>query len=120
MIRILMAKVAPFCRFLLALFCLASAAFAQSDRGTLTGTITDPQGAVIPSAKITALHGETGAEYGTVSTPTGNYTIAQLPPGGYSLTVDVTGFTRLSEEEVAARFAAVLARGGRVGGSNPS
>ena len=100
-----MSKVAPTCRFLFALVCVTFAAFAQSDRGTLTGTITDPQGAVIPNAKITALHGETGAEYATVSTPTGNYTIAQLPPGGYSLTVDVAGFKKYEQKNIVVQSA---------------
>src|SRR5581483_3722380 len=40
---------------------LSFALFAQSDRGTLTGTITDPASAVVPAAKVTARNTETGA-----------------------------------------------------------
>jgi hypothetical protein len=97
-------RFAPVGRLLLILT-FAFSALAQSDRGTLTGAITDPQGAVIPNAKLTAIHGETGAEYGTVSTATGNYTIAQLPPGGYSLTVDAAGFKKYEQKNIVIQSA---------------
>jgi hypothetical protein len=75
-------------------FLLASAAFAQSDRGTITGTISDPAGAVIASASIEARNTATGALYPTASSGTGNYTIAQLPAGTYDLSVTVAGFKK--------------------------
>ncbi|MGD0133398.1 MAG: TonB-dependent receptor, partial [Bryobacteraceae bacterium] len=70
------------------------AAFAQSDRGTITGTILDPAGAVIAGAMIDAKNVATGAVYPTASSDTGNYTIAQLPAGNYELTVTVAGFKK--------------------------
>ena len=73
-------------------FCVA--AFAQSDRGTITGTISDPAGAVIAGAMIEAKNVATGAVYPTASSDTGNYTIAQLPAGTYELTVTVPGFKK--------------------------
>jgi hypothetical protein len=76
------------------LFLFISAAFAQSDRGTITGTISDPAGAVIASAAIEARNVATGAAYPTVSSGTGNYTIPQLPAGTYDLTVTVPGFKK--------------------------
>jgi hypothetical protein len=77
-------------------FLLASAAlFAQSDRGTITGTITDPAGAVIASAAVQARNIETGATYPVEASATGNYTIPQLPAGTYELTVAVPGFKKL-------------------------
>ncbi len=72
----------------------AFAAFAQSDRGTITGTILDPAGAVIAGAMIDAKNVATGAVYPTASSDTGNYTIAQLPAGNYELTVTVAGFKK--------------------------
>src|SRR5580700_2683112 len=72
----------------------AFAAFAQSDRGTITGTILDPAGAVIAGAMIDAKNVATGAVYPTASSDTGNYTIAQLPAGNYELTVTVPGFKK--------------------------
>src|SRR5690349_12393924 len=71
-----------------------SAVFAQSDRGTMTGTVSDPAGAVIASAAVEARNTETGALYPVASSATGNYTIAQLPSGNYELTVTVPGFKK--------------------------
>ena len=67
--------------FLLALgsVVFAVAIFAQTDRGTITGTIADPAGAVVAGAKIEAKNVATGAVYEVASTDTGNYTLAQLP-----------------------------------------
>src|SRR5215471_6552335 len=72
----------------------ASAVFAQSDRGTITGTISDPAAAVVASAAIEARNTETGAIYQAASSATGNYTMAQLPAGTYELTVTVPGFKK--------------------------
>ena len=78
-------------------FCLsflALAAFAQTDRGTITGTVSDPAGAVIPNAPIEAKNVATDAVYPTATSGTGNYTIAQLPAGTYDLSVTVPGFKK--------------------------
>ena len=69
-------------------------AVAQSDRGTITGTITDPTTAVVPGAAIHARNTAMGSEYDTVSTATGNYTLLSLPAGIYDLTVSATGFNK--------------------------
>jgi len=55
------------------------AAFGQSDRGTITGTITDPGGAVIAGAAVEAKNVATGATFPAATSATGNYTISQLP-----------------------------------------
>ena len=64
---------------------LAGAAFAQGDRGTLTGTVTDPAQAAVPAAKLTLKNSETGAAFATITTPTGNYTVASLPIGSEAI-----------------------------------
>src|SRR5215471_6735984 len=87
-----MMRLSQFLPFFLA---CASAMLAQSDRGTITGTISDPAGAVIASAPIEAHNTETGAVYPAATSTTGNYTIAQLPAGTYELTVTVPGFKKL-------------------------
>jgi outer membrane receptor protein involved in Fe transport len=76
-------------------FALVSAAFAQSDRGTITGTISDPAGAVVASAPVVARNIETGAVYSVAASATGNYTIPELPAGTYELTIAVPGFKKL-------------------------
>jgi hypothetical protein len=67
-------------------------AYAQSDRGTITGTIADASGAMIPNAPIEAKNVDTGAVYQAASSDTGNYTLSQLPVGTYQLSVSVSGF----------------------------
>lgn len=75
-------------------FLMAATVFAQSDRGTLTGSITDPAGAAVPGAAVVAKGADTGSEYRATTTDTGNYTIPSLPAGPYELSVDVTGFRK--------------------------
>ena len=70
------------------------AAFAQGDRGTLTGTVSDPTGAVIPNANIQVTNAETAAVYKIGTSSTGNYTLANLPVGTYTLEVDAPGFKK--------------------------
>ena len=50
------------------------AVFAQSDRGTITGTITDQGGAVVPHAAVVAVNSENGTQFSVATTDTGNYT----------------------------------------------
>jgi hypothetical protein len=78
----------------LSVFLLVSAAFAQTNLGTITGTITDPAGAVVPNAPVEAKSAATGAVYPAASSGTGNYTISQLPLGAYELSVIVAGFKK--------------------------
>jgi hypothetical protein len=80
---------------LVALACVlltVNAAYAQSDRGTITGTIADESGAMIPNAPVEAENLETGAVFQAASSETGNYTLVQLPAGKYQLSVSVSGF----------------------------
>jgi hypothetical protein len=70
----------------------ASAGFGQTVLATVTGTILDPAGAVIPNAPISLKNVETGQVYVGASSDTGNYTVPQLAIGDYNLTVAVPGF----------------------------
>ena len=90
------------------LFLLSVAAFAQSDRGTITGTIGDPTGAVVTSAKVEARNIDTGTLYEVASTNTGNYTLSQLPAGTYELAVTVPGFKKFIRENVVVSVAGTL------------
>jgi hypothetical protein len=74
------------------LFLSASAAFGQTALATVTGTITDPTGAVVANAPVSLKNVETGQVYVAASSDTGNYTVPQVPIGDYDLTVTVTGF----------------------------
>jgi len=90
------------------LFLAATLAFAQSDRGTITGTVGDPAGAVVAGAPIEARNVETGAVYQAATSTTGNYTIAQLPAGTYELTVTVPGFKKYTRQGLTIQVAQVL------------
>jgi hypothetical protein len=79
----------------------ASGLFAQGDRGTITGTVTDPAGAVVPGAAIEVRNSENGSVYQTASTATGNYTMAQVPPGSYEMTVTAAGFKKYIRRNIA-------------------
>ena len=68
-------------KILLGLLFAAWSAFGQSDRGTITGTIADPAGAVVAAVPVEVKNVETGGLYEAASTATGNYTVAQLPVG---------------------------------------
>src|SRR4051812_28307603 len=68
-----MSKVFP-----LAVFSAVSC-WAQLDRGTLTGIVSDPSGAVVPAVKITATHLDTGVSTSTLANETGDYTMVSLP-----------------------------------------
>ncbi|PYS32494.1 MAG: hypothetical protein DMG14_34410 [Acidobacteria bacterium] len=98
-------------RSLLAIVCLSVftlAAFAQTDRGTLTGTVSDTTGAVIPGVSIEAKNVQTGAVYQAGSSETGNYTLAQLPAGTYELSATLPGFRRYVRAGVIVSVATVL------------
>jgi len=81
-----------FAGFIACLLLSTSAIFAQGALGTITGTVTDPSGAVVGNAAIEVKNTANGQVYDTVSTATGNYTVTQLPVGAYDLTATITGF----------------------------
>ncbi len=75
------------------LFLFALAAFGQGDRGSITGTITDPQGGVAPNASIDAKNVATGEVFHGGTSSTGNYVIP-VPAGDYEMTVTAPGFKK--------------------------
>jgi hypothetical protein len=65
---------------------------AQESRATLTGTVVDPQGAVVPSASVVAKNLATNGEIKTQTDQVGLYVLPFLDSGSYSVTVSATGF----------------------------
>src|SRR4051794_35867441 len=84
---------------------LAGLLSAQGPVGTLTGTITDPAGAAVPGATVTAINSGTGVETRTTTTSTGTYTLPYLPAGTYTVRVAAPGFRTASAENVVLRVA---------------
>ncbi len=87
------------------LLLVVSAALAQTDRGTITGTVLDPAGAVVPSAKVEVKNTETSSSYTASSTNTGNFTLASLPAGTYELTVVAAGFKKFVRPGIQVQVA---------------
>jgi hypothetical protein len=65
---------------------------AQRATATISGTVTDPSGAVVPMVAVRATSVGTGAGQGTVSDSQGRYRIAELPVGEYRVQVEKDGF----------------------------
>ena len=86
------------------LILLATGALAQSDRGTITGSVNDPNGAVVARAEIIVRNVATGMEYKTSATETGNYTISSLPAGIYELRVEAPGFKKFVLQRVQVQL----------------
>ena len=92
----------------LGLLLFVSAAFAQGGGGTITGTISDPAGAILSDASIDAKNTDTGSVYHAQSTNTGNYTISNLPVGPYELDVTAPGFKKFVRQNITIQAAQVL------------
>ncbi len=65
---------------------------AQTFRGTILGTVTDPSGAVVSGAKVTVKNAGTGLERSTETSADGSYALPELPIGTYTVTVVLNGF----------------------------
>jgi hypothetical protein len=78
--------------FLVVFLGLSSFAWAQLDTGSVSGTVLDPVGKVVPGAKVSIRGTETGTLYSTVSSTTGNYAFPSVRTGKYDLTVASSGF----------------------------
>jgi outer membrane receptor protein involved in Fe transport len=76
--------------------CSCSALFAQEATGKITGTITDPSGAVVANAKITVTDKATGIAHQATSDTSGTYQVLQLPIGHYQVTAQAPGFERVT------------------------
>ncbi|MBV8728864.1 MAG: TonB-dependent receptor, partial [Acidobacteriia bacterium] len=89
-------------RYLAKVSCLfalvVSGAFGQGDRGTITGTVTDPTGAAVTGAKVIAENTDTHNLLETVTTATGNFTLDQVPVGTWDVTVDAQGFKKFTSQ----------------------
>jgi outer membrane receptor protein involved in Fe transport len=65
---------------------------AQTFRGTINGVVTDPSGAVVPGAKVTATDVATAAVHETVSSGAGEFAFSDLPLSSYNIRVQASGF----------------------------
>jgi hypothetical protein len=80
----------------------AAASPAQTIRGTITATVTDASGALVPGASVVVTNTATGVATSAVSNAQGAYTIPLLQPGTYDVAVDVQGFKTAATRSMCA------------------
>jgi hypothetical protein len=76
----------------IAMLAAASSSWAQTDRGTFTGAVTDPSGSAVPNVAIKILNTQTNAVYETRTNDVGQYRMPNLPVGAYRITFEIQGF----------------------------
>src|SRR5215510_16571000 len=87
---------------------LTAIGWGQSDRGSITGTITDSTGGIVPEAAVTATNTATNLVSRTATNESGVYAIPALLPGTYKVRVEKNGFKAAEQAQV------VLAASGTV------
>ena len=94
----------------LAFMAIPGALKAQTaGQGTISGTVTDSTGALVPGATVIATNVATAVATERTSSSAGIFTIAPLPPGTYSLSVEAKGFRTLKQDNLAVNALGVLA-----------
>ena len=87
------------CVCLVTLFA-ATFAFAQAGRGSISGTVTDQNGALLPAAQVLLLNKATGVSLHTVTNGAGLYNFISLNPGVYQVKASQSGFVTVAQENV--------------------
>lgn len=88
------------CALTLFLLC-ADVISAQEIRGSIRGTVLDPSGAVVSSAKVTAVHLETGLGRSVITDSQGAFLLVELPVGHYRITAEAKGFQKYVQEGIS-------------------
>jgi hypothetical protein len=82
---------------------LAGIASAQEFRGTITGTVTDPNSAVVPGASVTVKNTETSIAATATTNDQGSYTVPLLLPGTYTVSATASGFKTTTVQNVVVK-----------------
>lgn len=91
----------PFIRVVcLAVLFVSPAVFAQEITGSIRGTVTDPSGALVDAATVTAAQTETGLTRTTTTDRSGAYVLLELPVGHYRLEVERSGFQKYVQQGI--------------------
>jgi hypothetical protein len=81
-----------------------TAAFGQAGRGSISGTVTDPGGAVVSGAQVTLLDPATGVTQHTVTSAAGLYSFISLNPGTYQVSASQSGFKTVARNKVTVNL----------------
>src|ERR1700693_2843782 len=84
------------CLVIALVFCLTPNANAQQVFGSIFGTVTDANGGVIPNAKVTITDVAKGTAFELTTDAPGNYNKGQLIPDEYRVTIQATGFQKVT------------------------
>jgi hypothetical protein len=86
--------------FAFLLLSAAASLHAQTTNGSIEGSVTDPNGGAVAGASVTARNLDTGLTQTTTTTQAGIYSLPNLPPGRYSVTVEVPNLKKFAQEGV--------------------
>src|ERR1019366_10589033 len=89
-------------------FLVGIPAWGQTITSTILGQVNDPSGSAVPEAQVTVTNAETGISTQGVSGSSGAYSIPQLQPGTYNLTITKTGFATYQATGLRALTAQTL------------
>ena len=78
--------------------------FAQQVTASITGKVTDPTGAAVPGAKVTAIDVERGTQVSTTTNAEGFYNLSNLPVGTYNLKVEIQGFQTATQSNIVLQL----------------
>ena len=95
-------------QFVACFLVLAALAFAQVGNSTITGTVTDQAGAVVPGVTVEAKNQATGVVFRGVTSSAGDYTIVDLPVGTYAVSVAFKGFKTFNHSNLDVSAAQIL------------
>jgi hypothetical protein len=93
----------------LVLLGVATTASAQFDRGTISGTVKDSQGGIVPGATVTVTSTQTQQSRTTVTDGSGYYTFPNMTAGRYEIVVELSGFKKVSRANLQLDAAGTLA-----------
>jgi hypothetical protein len=97
-----------FSLFFLLLAVIVWGAYGQTFRGAINGTVTDPTGAAVPGASVTATDTATNIVHSTTATSGGEFEFQDLPLGNYSVAVTASGFQKTTVTNVAVSAGTVF------------
>src|SRR5947209_8810586 len=90
----------PFLLIFLAVLLLLAPVYGQKITGTISGSVTDPTGAMVPDATVTITNAETGLVRTTTTNSSGDYSAPDLPPGTYKVVIRQANFREFVTKSV--------------------